>query len=135
MKPEPPRFTTIPGGDNLSNEAWANWAASSIKTLTADLAGRDKAIAEKPFPVHPEYRGKDGDPDSVKWSELSEAHAQRIHGQTLKRLAERGGLSPHEIVLNVEGLPWAAGVTDKHALEVMNRIKYRITLPTTEDKP
>lgn len=37
---------------------------------------------------------------------LSSEYANHIHGQTLKRLDERGGLSPAEIVGNVNKLEW-----------------------------
>ncbi len=37
-----------------------------------------------------------GSPLAVKMSVLSEAQAMKNHGQTLKRLRERGGISLHE---------------------------------------
>ena len=62
---------------------------------------------ERAFPVH-SYRGYPGAPRYVRWSALNEEQAQRNHGQSLDRLAQRGGLSPEEIVFNVErrGLDW-----------------------------
>lgn len=56
------------------------------------------------FPVLHHYRRdpNDGIPDFVEWSALSEKRAQTNHSQTLTRLAERGGLSPREIVANVK---------------------------------
>lgn len=58
------------------------------------------------FPVLHHYRREPGDgmPDFVRWDKLSEDQAYIGHGQTLERLAERGGLSPREIVANVKGL-------------------------------
>jgi hypothetical protein len=38
---------------------------------------------------------------------LDADHAHRIHGQTLQRLNERGGLCVEEIVLNVNRLPYS----------------------------
>lgn len=44
-------------------------------------------------------------PASVPWAyaERFREQAQRNHGQTLERLAERGGLSPEEIWLAAHG--------------------------------
>lgn len=53
--------------------------------------------------LHSKREANEGMPDFVKWSELSEEWAQKNHGQTLERLAERGGLSPREIAANVKG--------------------------------
>lgn len=46
--------------------------------------------------------------DSVPWDFIAphEAQAQRNHGQSLKRLAERGGLSACEALAVAEGRPW-----------------------------
>lgn len=40
---------------------------------------------------------------------LDDAWAQRVHGQTLERLAKRGGLSPVEIAMNLMRVQWANG--------------------------
>ena len=48
-------------------------------------------------------------PESVPWELVAphEAQAMRNHcGQTLKRLAERGGLGPCEMVAVLEDRPW-----------------------------
>lgn len=47
-----------------------------------------------------------GCPEFVPWSALNEGWAYQNHTQTLKRLAERGGLDPTEIVANVEKRQW-----------------------------
>jgi len=49
-----------------------------------------------------------GCPKAVPWSLLAphEARARRNHSQSLERLAERGGLSPAEMVDVIRGLPW-----------------------------
>lgn len=43
-----------------------------------------------------------------------EAQAQRNHGQTLDRLAERGGLSAAEAIAIIQGRPWGSV---KHCVE------------------
>jgi len=45
-------------------------------------------------------------PKEISDDLLDEDWAQRIHSQTLKRLNERGGLSPLEIYINVNKLPY-----------------------------
>lgn len=49
-----------------------------------------------------------GTPTSVPWSMLAphERQARINHGQTLRRLAERGGLSPCEMIAVLEDRPW-----------------------------
>lgn len=42
-------------------------------------------------------------PDSL----LNEDHAKHVHGQTLKRLNERGGMGVEEIVLNIKRLSYS----------------------------
>ncbi len=61
------------------------------------------------FPVLGDHRWRHLNvPKSVPWSFVAphEAQAQRNHGQSLERLAERGGLSPGEMVAVVEGKHW-----------------------------
>jgi hypothetical protein len=41
-----------------------------------------------------------------------EAQAYANHGQSLERLAQRGGLSPAEALAVVEGRPWKAIFTN-----------------------
>jgi hypothetical protein len=43
-----------------------------------------------------------GTPFAMRWNMLNEEQAKRIHGQSLERLAQRGGLSPSEAMANVE---------------------------------
>lgn len=49
-----------------------------------------------------------GDLLSVPWSLLAphERQAMRNHGQSLHRLASRGGLSPCEMLAIIDGTPW-----------------------------
>ena len=78
------------------------------------------------FPVLHHYRRdpNDGMPDFVEWSALSEEQARANHGQTLTRLAERGGLSPREIVANVKrkGYYDVANISDVAAKIVVTKI-------------
>lgn len=53
-----------------------------------------------------------------------EAQALRNHGQTLERLAQRGGLAASEAVAIIKGLSWRAvktGVPTEHYLITMVR--------------
>lgn len=68
-------------------------------------------IESRPFPIifhdrvrQPKYTG----PHSVPWSFIAphEKQAIRNHDQTLKLLAERGGLSPLEMLAIVRGQSW-----------------------------
>lgn len=61
---------------------------------------------QQAFPVITPERWGDGCPRFVRWEALSEKWAQINHGQTLTRLAERGGLDPTELVANLGGFPW-----------------------------
>jgi len=61
------------------------------------------------FPV---LGGRDGDPKAVQWGRLSNEWALKLHGQSLERLAERGGLSPLEIWWNVHHLPFGSKPLD-----------------------
>lgn len=71
--------------------------------------------AEKMFPVLMQFSERVllalGCPRYVPWSLLEphENQALRNHSQTLKRLAERGGLGPDEMVRIIEGLRWDGG--------------------------
>jgi hypothetical protein len=61
---------------------------------------------EREFPI--QLRQEDravGMPDSVPWSvvETWKKQVERNHGQTLERLAERGGLSPEELYCAASG--------------------------------
>lgn len=49
-------------------------------------------------------------PTAVPWAFVAphEQQAERNHGQTLRRLAERGGLSPCELVAVLEDRRWHA---------------------------
>lgn len=59
----------------------------------------------KRFPIH-SWDEYDDCPRSVPWAAVEPARstAMKNHGQTLERLAERGGLSPKELVCALDGL-------------------------------
>jgi hypothetical protein len=61
---------------------------------------------------------------TIPFDRLNEEQAQKNHGQTLKMLAERGGLSPSEAIAIVNGPGWEP-VTDKVGLEILNHIFYK----------
>lgn len=45
-------------------------------------------------------------PTEIPFQLLDRDHAMRVHAQTLERLAERGGMSPSELVGNILRLRW-----------------------------
>lgn len=57
-------------------------------------------MSENMFPI--QSRDFPGSPSEIPWRLLDEGWAQHNHGQSLKRLAERGGLSPGEALANIE---------------------------------
>ena len=81
----------------------------------------------KRFPVllsHMERSKFDDCPESIPW-ELVEPHtwqALKNHGQSIARLAERGGLDPSELVAIFERRPWRK-MTMRDAV---NRLKQMI---------
>lgn len=81
----------------------------------------DSELPEREFPVlgHKNYRDC---PRTVKWSELDDQWARSVHGQSLQRLAERGGLCPEEIYWNVHKLPWRTKVSVNAALDLVKKI-------------
>lgn len=55
-----------------------------------------------------------------------ETQAQANHGQSLDRLAQRGGLDPIEVWFLVKGRAWgdvSDGVTYEQALDLVNSLK------------
>lgn len=56
------------------------------------------------MPLHPESRKQSGCPEEFPFELLNEQRAKDFHGQTLKRLKERGGLSVLEIIYNISSL-------------------------------
>lgn len=75
------------------------------------------------MPVHPEdRRNVKGCPESVPMGLLNEAQAYSNHGQTLKRLAERGGLSIREMLAVINRRPYNSleRLSDDQALAQLN---------------
>ncbi len=67
------------------------------------------------FPV----LGRTGSVKYVKWDKLDEKWAQKLHSQTLARLAERGGLAWEELYCNYYKLTWTREVPDPKLFKAM----------------
>lgn len=78
-------------------------------------------IPARPFPV---LNPPAGCPTHVIWSSLNADRAQKIHGTTLARLAQRGGLTITEIFANVRGIALrdVRTITHAEALDLVQRI-------------
>lgn len=74
-----------------------------------------------------------GCPRFVKLTALNEDWAKKIHDQTLERLAERGGLSPIELMVNIQKLPFQDiyRVTEDAACEYIKQ--YAVDPKTFQD--
>lgn len=66
----------------------------------------------------------EGCPAYVKWNDLDNSWALQVHSQTLERLAERGGLSPEEIVYNLNKLQWGTKVGRQFAICKVKEIAF-----------
>lgn len=75
-----------------------------------------------PALVFPVLNPPEGCPRWVRWEALDEKWALRIHHQTLERLAERGGLSPDEIFINVRHLKYSDKVPDADAIALCHEL-------------
>ncbi len=60
---------------------------------------------------------------TIPFARLDEDQAKKNHGQTLRQLAERGGLAPSEAIAIINGGGWKP-VPDKIGLEILNHIFY-----------
>lgn len=61
---------------------------------------------------------------SMPMEMLNEQQAKRNHGQTLDRLAERGGICPAEALAIMDGLGWGAvKVCDENDLLLFRRVE------------
>ena len=77
------------------------------------------------FPIMIHARDGYGNcPKLVKWELLDPAWALKVHGQTLERLAERGGLCPEEIFINIHHLKFMDEVDKKEAVALIKSISY-----------
>lgn len=84
------------------------------------------------FPVMNKVNGGYGEvlkdcPSAIPWGLLGpseERQAQHNHSQTLKRLAERGGLSPRELYAVLRHEDFSYSSTNEHAVKYINgRVK------------
>ena len=92
---------------------------TDAKNEGAGGASHSDAVLEARFPV---MKPPPGCTAWVRLDALDEAWAQRVHGQTLKRLAERGGLCPEEIMWNMKRLKWGHKVSRDEAVAMTNGI-------------
>lgn len=61
---------------------------------------------------------------SMPMAMLNEQQAKRNHGQTLDRLAERGGICPAEALAIMDGLGWGSvKVCDENDLLLLRRVE------------
>lgn len=61
---------------------------------------------------------------SMPMAMLNEKQAKRNHGQSLARLAERGGLCPAEALAIMEGLSWGAvKVCEENDLLLLHKVE------------
>lgn len=65
-------------------------------------------------------------PKEVPDSMLNEQWAERIHGQTLKRLNERGGMGINEIMANINHTPFRE--IKAETVEMLNELKELIKI-------
>ena len=77
---------------------------TALDHLASRLALSGAGEVERRFPI----MHSDGGPESIPWAMIApkEGQARNNHGQSLKRLAERGGLSPCEALAVLEGRGW-----------------------------
>ena len=61
---------------------------------------------------------------SINKSLLSEEWALKIHGQTLDNLAERGGLSSEDVVINIDRLSidHASSIDKFYAMNIVDKL-------------
>lgn len=58
-------------------------------------------------------------PKEIPMDILDEEWAYKLHHQTLKRLNERGGLHPQEMILNIEKRAWSYKIDTELAIDVL----------------
>ena len=76
------------------------------------------------FPVM--HADRFGCPKTIPWDALDEVWAMRVHGQTLERLAARGGLDPVEIAMNIERITWNSsrcyGISEAQCVQMIKNM-------------
>lgn len=82
----------------------------------------------EPFKVMRSFKSELKHPESVPWSfvEKHEAQALRNHYQTLKRLNERGGLSPVELWHVVQGRDWSGPLPNGARITTSDAVEWLI---------
>lgn len=79
----------------------------------------------KMFPIHPQTRRECPElPDGIPWVVMvpHEQQAQKNHGQSLERLAQRGGLSAKEMLAVMRDSDyWTFPMTEAEAVEELKR--------------
>lgn len=100
--------------------------ASQIETAIEQWKGKEvEPVKEIEYmPIHPDDAKKFDCPTQFPMHLLDEAQAQRNHGQSLKRLKERGGLNVREILAIVSKQPWGyyAELPWNKAIKMLNDI-------------
>jgi hypothetical protein len=75
-------------------------------------------------------------PDNVPDEMLNEGWAQKIHGQSLKHLNSRGGMSVCEILLNIDmkELDWSPGAFSEtqEKIDRLNGLMEKFSHPTNK---
>jgi len=76
------------------------------------------------MPILSVDRRHPGCPQQVPMDLLDEATAQQNHGQTLKRLKERGGLGVHEAIAIIRKQPYKGymGLSMDEAIKLLNKL-------------
>lgn len=84
----------------------------------------------KKFPILIDHEGTQGPcPSWIFWEDIApyEGQARENHGQTLERLAERGGLSPVEAFFVMTGRRWKGETFSKELeIEACNFLDMRV---------
>lgn len=108
----------IPPESDIALIATSRQAIPALIKLVRDLQAQ---IPRNRFPVQ-------GGP-SVPWEFVAPHERQAIvnHEQTLRRLAQRGGLSPKELWCVVHSKRWRDGCSDKEALKWLRGVVARRT--------
>lgn len=85
-----------------------------------DKQRKKDLISQKKFPLLTDKYPK----VFIDWNYLNEEWALKNHGQTLERLAKRGGLSAKEVVMNIEKIKGCniGSITDEFANEYVSKL-------------
>lgn len=113
--------------EQMSDPGSYEKAVYEMKSIASEaLAWKEKEVAPvkeiEYMPIHPQDAKRPGCPQKFPMHLLNENQAQSNHGQTLKRLKERGGLGVTEILSIVHGKKWSyyQDLSMKEALAMLN---------------